>query len=70
MVTTVMSNVVTLFVRLSDSAGHVFGDILAQRKDFKTGSRGFYGSAKMVIDGKNYQVQFQAVEIGSKNAAQ
>jgi hypothetical protein len=36
------------------------------KKDFKTGSRGFYGNGKMMAGGKNYQVQIQCVEIGSK----
>ncbi len=36
------------------------------KKDFKTGSRGFYGVGKMMAGGKNYQVNIQAVEIGSK----
>jgi hypothetical protein len=36
------------------------------KKDFKTGSRGFYGGGKMMIGGKNYQINIQIVEIGSK----
>ena len=36
------------------------------KKDFKTGSRGFYGVGKMVACEKNYQVNIQLVEIGSK----
>ena len=36
-------------------------------KDFKTGSRGFYGSSKAEFNGKRYQIQIQIVEIGSKN---
>lgn len=35
-------------------------------KQFKTGSRGFYANQKIEIDGKRYQIQIQAVEIGSK----
>jgi hypothetical protein len=42
------------------------GEVVLAEKQFKTGSRGFWGSAKVVIDGKRYQVQVQAVEIGSK----
>jgi hypothetical protein len=38
----------------------------ANAKEFKTGSRGFYGQGKIEIDGKRYQVQIQLVEIGSK----
>ena len=36
------------------------------KKDFKTGSKGFFGQGKMMAGGKNYQVQIQCVEIGSK----
>ena len=36
-------------------------------KDFKTGSRGFFGSSKAEFNGKRYQIQIQIVEIGSKN---
>ena len=35
-------------------------------KEFKTGSRGFFGSSKAEINGKRYQIQIQVVEIGSK----
>ncbi len=37
-------------------------------KQFKTGSRGFYANQKIEVDGKRYQLQIQAVEIGSKAA--
>jgi hypothetical protein len=35
-------------------------------KNFSTGSRGFYGNGKMQVGDKNYQVNIQLVEIGSK----
>lgn len=35
-------------------------------KEFKTGSRGYFAQAKFEVNGKKYQVQVQAVEIGSK----
>jgi hypothetical protein len=35
-------------------------------KDFKTGSKGYYGNAKVEFAGKKYQIQLQIVEIGSK----
>lgn len=38
----------------------------AEEKHFKTGSRGFFGMAKVQIGEKRYQVQVQLVEIGSK----
>lgn len=43
------------------------GNIVANPKDFKTGSKGFYGSGKVTSkSGKRYQVNCQIVEIGSK----
>lgn len=41
-------------------------DFLLEKKDFKTGSKGFYGVGKMVAGGKKYQINIQVVEIGSK----
>jgi hypothetical protein len=52
------------------SDGKVIGTLSASPKQFKTGSRGFYGQAKIEIDGKRYQVQIQLVEIGSKKPAE
>jgi hypothetical protein len=46
--------------------GKLIGTLSANAKEFKTGSRGFYGQGKIEIDGKRYQVQIQLVEIGSK----
>lgn len=46
--------------------GEVVGAVAAQAKQFRTGSRGFFGTAKLQVDGKQYQVQVQLVEIGSK----
>src|SRR5262249_34136955 len=43
-----------------------YGDVLAVEKTFKTGSRGDYGSEKIEIAGKRYQVGINIVEIGSK----
>lgn len=42
------------------------GMLPAEPKNFKTGSRGFYGMGKISIGEKRYQVQVQLVEIGSK----
>jgi hypothetical protein len=44
----------------------VVGTVPAPEKQFKTGSRGYYGMAKIQIGEKRYQVQVQIVEIGSK----
>ena len=44
----------------------VVGTLAAPEKQFKTGSRGYYGMGKIQIGEKRYQVQVQVVEIGSK----
>ena len=44
----------------------VVGMLSAPEKQFKTGSRGYFGMAKIQIGEKRYQVQVQVVEIGSK----
>jgi hypothetical protein len=44
----------------------VVGVLSAAEKLFKTGSRGYYGMAKIQMGEKRYQVQVQIVEIGSK----
>lgn len=36
------------------------------KKDFKTGSRGYHGQGKMQVGEKNYQINILCVEIGSK----
>lgn len=41
-------------------------NFILDKKEFRTGSRGFYGTGKMVAGGKKYQISIQAVEIGSK----
>jgi hypothetical protein len=41
--------------------------IIAESKQFKTGSRGFYGQGKIqATDGRRFQVSINIVEIGSK----
>jgi len=37
-----------------------------QQKAFSTGSKGFYGQDKIVVGGRRYQAQVQAVLVGSK----
>lgn len=44
----------------------VVGVLTAAEKVFKTGSKGYFGMAKIQIGEKRYQVQVQLVEIGSK----
>jgi hypothetical protein len=41
-------------------------EFILDKKDFKTGSKGYYGVGKMVAGGKRYQINIQVVEIGSK----
>ena len=41
-------------------------NFIIDKKDFKTGSKGYYGTGKMVAGGKRYQIGIQVVEIGSK----
>lgn len=48
----------------------VVGVVSAPEKVFKTGSRGYFGMAKIQIGEKRYQVQVQIVEIGSKPKAE
>lgn len=63
-----MSDIAKVIVEV---AGRV-GAIAAEPKQFRTGSRGFYGHGKIkAINGCRYQVTVSIVEIGSKkkNAA-
>jgi len=39
---------------------------ILNEKNFKTGSKGFHAYGKMQMGEKNYQVNIQCVEIGSK----
>jgi len=44
--------------------------IIADPRQFKTGSRGFYGQGKVQgADGWRFQISINVVEIGSKPAA-
>src|SRR5664280_1726315 len=47
-----------------DAVAEVARDVV--RKDFATGSKGFHAQGKLVIDGGRYQVQVQAILVGSK----
>jgi hypothetical protein len=57
-----------IIVELKTDAGQLIGLMTVPPKDFKTGSKGFFASGKVEIDGKRYQAQIQLVEIGSKTA--
>lgn len=54
----------TLTIR--DCDGEVLGVVVLEPKTFKTGSAGLFGSRKIAVAGERYQVQAQAVLIGSK----
>ena len=58
-----------LDVIIKDESGETVGKMILNSKEFKTGSKGFFGQDKMSFGGKRYQVQCQLVEIGSKDAA-
>lgn len=56
-----------LVAKIQDDNGVVLGLIPLAAKDFKTGSRGFFGQGKLDANGERLQVQVQAVVIGSKS---
>jgi hypothetical protein len=58
-----------LIVEIKDGEEKV-AELAAAEKVFKTGSKGFFGMAKVQIGAKRYQVQVQMVEIGSKPKAE
>jgi hypothetical protein len=41
-------------------------NFILNKKNFKTGSRGYHGQGKMQVGDKRYQVNILCVEIGSK----
>ncbi len=55
-----------IIAELKTDTGQPVTVLTVPPKEFKTGSRGFYGNGKVELDGKRYQVQIQMVEIGSK----
>jgi hypothetical protein len=55
-----------IVAELKTDTGQLVSVLTLPPKEFKTGSRGFFGNGKVEIDGKRYQVQIQLVEIGSK----
>ena len=59
-----------IIAELKNEAGQTLGLISLPPKQFKTGSRGFFGNTKLELEGKRYQVQIQLVEIGSKPATE
>ena len=63
-----MATFLTCELRTVD--GETLGVLVLQEKTFASGSRGYYGQAKVELGGRRYQVQAQAIEIGSKGDAQ
>ena len=59
-----MSNI--LVAEIKDSAGNQVTILSLPEKEFKTGSKGYFGMGKAAIGEKRYQIQVQMVEIGSK----
>jgi hypothetical protein len=41
-------------------------NFILNKKNFKTGSRGYHATGKIQVGGKRYQVNILCVEIGSK----
>ncbi len=58
----------SLIVEIKTEEGQTIGVLTVEAKNFKTGSRGYHGQAKIDFEGKRYQTQLQMVEIGSKSA--
>ena len=59
-----------IVAELKTDTGQLVTVLTVPPKEFKTGSRGFFGNGKVEIDSKRYQVQIQLVEIGSKKEAE
>lgn len=55
-----------LIVKVETPAGELVAVILCDPTTFSTGSTGFRGQQKATIDGARYQLQLQAVKVGSK----
>jgi hypothetical protein len=55
-----------IIARLENEDGKLLTITTLVPKQFKTGSKGFYGQGQAVVDGKRYQLNFQMVEIGSQ----
>ncbi len=59
-----MSNM--LVVKIETAEGKTVSVNTLPTKDFKTGSKGYFVSGKVEVDGVRYQMQVQLVAIGSK----
>jgi len=61
-----MRKAVIVEIKSNEHPSRLLGSILAMAKIFSTGSNGFYGNDKILIDGAGYQVGISLVRIGSK----
>ena len=50
--------------------GKKVAELVLTEKEFKTGSRGYFGTVKGLVNGERVQIQAQVVVIGSKPRAQ
>lgn len=57
-----------LTATIRDDNGVAVGVVILAEKTFGSGSRGFFGQAKLEMAGVRYQAQVQAVEIHSKES--
>lgn len=55
--------------RICSPVGETLITLELEPKTFSTGSRGYRGQGKVSMDGRKFQIQVQAVEIGSKPKA-
>jgi hypothetical protein len=63
---TLPEEIMFLDILINDQSGQTVAKFVVNAKTFSTGSKGFYGNGKVQIGDKQYQVQAQLVEIGSK----
>ncbi len=55
-----------IVARLEKEDGKLLNVTTLMPKQFRTGSKGYYGQGQLVLDGKRYQLNLQMVEIGSR----
>ena len=59
-----------LTATIRDDNGESVGIIVLTSKTFRSGSVGYHGQGKLLINGKRHQAQCQAVEIKQQEATQ
>lgn len=59
-----------LTVTVRTDEGAAVGVIVLADKVFSSGKPGYFGQAKLAIDGQRYQGQVQLVAIGAKDSGQ